>query len=323
MKKFSLLLLLTVVLFNSSFEAPVIKSIASANWTTASAWNLNRLPQIGDTIEVSAGTTITVNNDIAVNGGVYVKIYGTVSFQGNNSTISLADPSKVVVYEGGKILGVSASEKLRIAGNIVFQGNLPVYGPVIASSATSGFIAFSPTPLPVKFVGFTVTRKNSDVLVQWSTTQEINADHFLIERSPDGTNWSSIGSVSAAGNSVATNNYSFTDKNNSAKISYYRIKEVDFDGSFALTAVRSVKAEATVVNDIRIASIQNKVLLQFSQEVKGNLVVRFVSQNGQVVDQQTVANPFGQVVLNSKVRGNYIISLSNGQDINTAKQVIL
>lgn len=322
MKKFYFLLVLTVVVFNISFSAPVIKSIASANWATASAWDLNRLPQIGDTIEVEAGNTITVNTDIAVNGGVFVKIYGTVSFQNNNSTISLADPSKIIVYEGGKIVGVSASEKLRIAGNIVFQGNIPVYGPMIASSTTKGFTAFSSTPLPVKFVGFTVSRKSNDVLVQWSTSQEVNADHFQVERSLDGTNWNSIGSVTAAGNSVITNNYSFTEKNISAKIVYYRIKEVDFDGTFALTPVKSIKAEANL-SDIRIASIQNKVLLQFSQEVKGNVVVRFVSQNGQVVDQQTINNPFGQVVLNSKVTGNYIISLSNGQDINTAKQVIL
>jgi len=321
MKKFYFLLVLTIVVFNVSFSAPVIKSIASANWATASAWDLNRMPQIGDTIEVQAGNTITVNSDIVVNGGVFVKIYGTVSFQNNNSTLSLASPSKILVYEGGNITGVSASEKIRIAGSIVFQGNNPVSGPVMASSTTTGFVSFSSTPLPVKFVGFTLSRKSSDILVQWSTSQQVSADHFQIERSLDGSNWNSIGSVTAAGNSFTTNNYSFTDKNISSKIVYYRIKEVDFDGSFAVTPVKSIKAEAS--NDIKIASIQNKVLLQFSQEVKGTVVVRFVSQNGQVADQQTISNPFGQVVLNSKVTGNYIISLSNGQDINTAKQVIL
>jgi hypothetical protein len=168
-----------------------------------------------------------------------------------------------------------------------------------------------------------VANKNSDVLVQWATSEEFNAEIYHVERSLDGSNWSPIAYVTATGNSSALNNYSFTDKNVSTKVAYYRIKEVDADGKAVYTSVRSIKFETTFTMDIKIASISNKVLLQFPKEVKGNLTVRIVSKSGLVVDQQTINNPVGQVVLNSKFTGNYIIAVSNGQDINTAKQVIL
>ena len=78
-----------------------------------------------------------------------------------------------------------------------------------------------------------------------------------------------------------------------------------------------------------IKSISNRysnatsTLLQFSQESKENLAVSIVSKNGQVIHQQTINNLVGQVIVNSKPTGNYIISISNGQNINTAKKVIL
>lgn len=322
MKKFYLFLL-SLVVSTASFSAPIIRTISSNNWSTSSIWDLDRLPQIGDTIVVSSGNTITVNNDIVVNGGVYIKIYGTVSFQNNNSSIVLADPSKVVVLEGGKIVGVSASQKIRIAGNVVFQGNTTIVGPTIATALTTGFVAYPLIALPVKFIGFTVANKNNDVLVQWSTSEELNAVNYQVERSIDGDSWNTIGYIAAIGSSSTLNNYSFIDKNSSLKTTYYRIKEVDVNGKETMTSIKSIKAEPSSATEIKIAGIQNKLLLQFPQQINGNLTVRFVSAGGQIMDQQNINNPVGQVVLNSKITGSYIISISNGQDINTAKQVIL
>jgi hypothetical protein len=325
MKKFYLLVLSVVLLSISSFSAPIIKSVSDGYWNQASNWDLNRLPQIGDTIVISAGTVITLNDDQNLNGSAYMKIYGELTFQKNNSTLNLGNNSTVIVYAAGEISGGgSASQKLKLNGVGIFQGNdVPVFGPQMASTSSYSFSSLAFSPLPVKFVGFTVTRKSNDALIQWSTSEETGAEMYQVERSADGTNWNTIAYVAANGNGSAVNNYSFTDKNISGKIIYYRVKEVDFSGKAAYTSIRSIKSEAAVSNEIKIAAIQNKVLLQFDQEVKGSLTVRFVSVSGQIADQQIINNPVGQVVLNSKVAGNYIISVSNGQNINTAKQVIL
>jgi hypothetical protein len=252
-------------------------------------------------------------------------VYGKLIFQDNNSTLSVTAPSVIIVYANAQIAGGgSPSQKIRYNNSIIFDGNDdPVSGPQMASAFSMAFVPYFSTPLPVKFVGFTLTRKSNDILIQWSTLLEINANVYEVERSLDGNNWSAIAYFSAVGNTSATNNYSFTDKNVSAKVVYYRVKEVEADGKAVYTTIKSLKSETTATPEIKIAGISNKVLLQFPQEIKGNLAVRFVSKNGQVVDQQIINNPAGQVVLNSKFTGNYIIAVSNGQNINTAKQVIL
>jgi hypothetical protein len=100
--------------------------------------------------------------------------------------------------------------------------------------------------------------------------------------------------------------------------------EVDKDGKTTRTAIRSVKTDvASASTAVAIASTNSKVLLQFPGQVNGTIVVRFVATSGQVVDQQTISNPVGQVLLNSKVKGIYIISIMDGNHINTAKQVLL
>jgi hypothetical protein len=315
-----------ILCFNFSFANSVITASSNGYWKSAATWNLNRLPKVGDTIIIPGGKTVIINDDQNFNGFVYLKVLGVLQFQNNNSTLSVDAPSVIMVYPTGEIIGGgSPSQKIRYAHSIIFDGNdAAIIGPQLASATSGGFVAFADSPLPVKFVGFTVTLTNNNALIQWSTSEEINANMYEVERSEDGSNWTTIAYVAAIGNSSVVNNYSYTDKNVPAKVVYFRIKEVDYDGKTNLTAIKSIKTNTTYTTaDIQIASVQNKVLLQFPKEVKGNLVVRFVSLSGQIVDQQTINNPLGQVVLNSKVSGNYVISVSNGLDINSAKQVIL
>lgn len=319
MKQFYFIFLL-IFSFHLGYSSPITGITNNGQWKNAGTWDKNRKPQNGDTIIIPSGKTIVVNSWETLNN-VVVKIYGTIKFTNIFTALSLNSSSSVIVYTGGTVKATANYLQYIFIGSSTVFMNGQINGPQIANSTTGGgFTGFN--PLPVKFVGFTVTRKNNDVLVQWSTSQETDADMYHIQSSVDGVNWNTIAYVAAAGNSVNVNNYSFTDKNVTAKTIYYRVKEVDVDGKFVYTAIRVIKAELATA-EIKIASVQNKVLLQFPQEVKGNLVVRFVSLNGQIADQQIISNPVGQVVLNSKLTGNYIISLSNGSNINTAKQVIL
>lgn len=318
MKKFYFLIL-AVLFCIQGFSTPISDNVNNGSWKTAGTWDKGRKPKDGDTIIIPAGKTVIVNSQETLNN-VVIKVYGKIQFSGLFSELQLNSTSKIIVYNNASIEATLDYLQYIIIGStyVFYQGT--VAGPVVSSA--SGFTSFN--PLPVKFVGFTVTKKNNDALIQWSTAQETNANIYEVERSFDGSNWTTIAYVSAIGNTSSTSNYSFTDKNLSSKDIYYRIKEVDVDSKTSYTSVQHIRAGiSSNTNDIKIAGIQNKVLLQFSTQVKGSLLVRFISMNGQVADQQLVNNPVGQVVLNSKVSGNYIISISNGQDINTAKQVIL
>jgi len=87
------------------------------------------------------------------------------------------------------------------------------------------------SPLPIELLSFNATINNAVVDISWSTASEMNSDHFNIERSADMINITNIATVAAAGVSNTTINYYSVDEHPLTGVSYYRLKEIDHDGS--------------------------------------------------------------------------------------------
>ena len=109
--------------------------------------------------------------------------------------------------------------------------------------------------LPIGLIDFSgdfdeVSRSN---LLTWTTSSESNNDFFLIERSTDGTNYQPIADIDGAGNSSIENRYTYYDPVASAGVFYYRLKQVDFDGSF--TYSHSISIESKIDTDSFFGSI--------------------------------------------------------------------
>jgi hypothetical protein len=97
--------------------------------------------------------------------------------------------------------------------------------------------------VPVELLAFTASVKNSEVELLWSTASELNNLGFEIERSIDGQdNFVTVGFVEGKGSSTEINYYSFTDRPqvNGVNQLYYRLKQVDFDGTFSYSDVVNV-----------------------------------------------------------------------------------
>ena len=86
-------------------------------------------------------------------------------------------------------------------------------------------------PLPVTFAAFTGRQDGNSVVLEWTTLSENNNDYFEIERSSDGINFVTIGYVEGAGNSNSRIDYSFNDNAPEQGRLYYRLSQVDFDGT--------------------------------------------------------------------------------------------
>jgi hypothetical protein len=121
-------------------------------------------------------------------------------------------------------------------------------------------------PLPVEFVSFNVRRKGEDALLTWQTANEFNAEYFEVQRSFDGEKFEPVGKVSARN---AASDYAYSDVKVTAlgqKVIYYRLRQVDTDGKFKFTAIRSLRIEdlkeniavfPTPFSNDLIVSIQN------------------------------------------------------------------
>ena len=93
------------------------------------------------------------------------------------------------------------------------------------------------TPLPVELTSFTANVTEGLVELTWATATEKNNSGFEIQRSLDGKNFAKIGFVQGQGNSVKTSMYSFTDQPGGASEYYYRLKQIDLNGSFTYSNV--------------------------------------------------------------------------------------
>lgn len=95
--------------------------------------------------------------------------------------------------------------------------------------------------LPINLTSFNAAFVGKNVETTWSTATEINNDFFTVERSSDNVIYTPIGTVDGAGNSTDNRNYTFIDQQPLRGISYYRLKQTDYDGRFEYFAAKVVQ----------------------------------------------------------------------------------
>jgi hypothetical protein len=193
--------------------------------------------------------------------------------------------------------GINANE---LAGRLVADGYALRRGFTSFSKFGVGKTKFA-RALPVELISFTGKEDGDVNNLIWTTASEINADYFDIERSIDGIEFVKVGRVSGAGNSNELIDYDYRDAN-PFNLSYYRLKQVDFDGAFEYSN--------TIVIDRDLASLNNsgsdEMLIYPNPNASTNVNLRFyLSENKEV--EIRVIDVLGQVVKNLSV------SLSNNQ----------
>ncbi|MBJ6110803.1 T9SS type A sorting domain-containing protein [Hymenobacter sp. BT523] len=102
-------------------------------------------------------------------------------------------------------------------------------------------------PLPVELARFTAEPLGDDALLRWTTASEKNNDHFEVEASADGRAFRRIGTVAGHGSTTQPVDYQFTDKaiaRYAADPVYYRLRQVDKDGTASYSPVRQVRVAA-------------------------------------------------------------------------------
>lgn len=174
------------------------------------------------------------------------------------------------------------------------------------------------TVLSAAISNFTAVRQGKSVLLQWSTANEVNNDHFDIERSTDGTAFTKIGSVKGNSTTNTGHDYSFTDAATLTGLNYYRLKQVDADGKFHYSEVRLVTFTGS--NSMAVypnPSVDHLVVtMDNSRNEKAQLTITDV--NGKVILTKTQAlingsNNFAIYYNSSIAPGMYILKIVTGQ----------
>jgi hypothetical protein len=174
-------------------------------------------------------------------------------------------------------------------GDVAFKNNGNGSYTIFYLATNNGIAAVtSAITLPVSLTGFTASLKNQVAVLNWSTLSESNNSGFAIEKSIDGTNFSSIGFVASKalnGNSNNAINYIFEDKAVAAGKTYYRLKQMDKDGKTSYSPTESVEQKTSVT--LAIKALQNPV--------QGNLVLNVKSNTTRTVNINII-NTAGKTV---------------------------
>ncbi len=102
----------------------------------------------------------------------------------------------------------------------------------------------SDDPLPISLLSFDAKQQNNrEILIEWATAAEINNDFFTVERSTNGKSWEVLTFVNGSGTTSQSQYYSARDTDPIAGISYYRLKQSDYDGSFEYFTPVSIYTE--------------------------------------------------------------------------------
>lgn len=137
--------------------------------------------------------------------------------------------------------------------NWVDQGNggttgTPTNGTIITSAAVTSFSPFTlastdaQNPLPVELAWFRASlTPETSVLLEWRTTSELNNEAFEVERSKNGFDFTQIARINGAGTTTQPVDYSLLDEQPLAGLSYYRLKQIDFDGTVTYSGLVSVR----------------------------------------------------------------------------------
>ncbi|MBN8703538.1 MAG: hypothetical protein J0M08_10765 [Bacteroidetes bacterium] len=138
--------------------------------------------------------------------------------------------------------------------------------------------------LPIELTSFELfSTKRNQVDLEWTTISENNNDFFSIERSSDGVNFTPVGTVDGAGNSMSMLHYKFSDVSAPAGENYYRLKQTDFDGQVTTSRLRWVWVKS-----------DNDIFVTYSDDAK-EATIHFL-ELPQVMPHIVFVNAMGQYV---------------------------
>lgn len=214
---------------------------------------------------------------------------------GNMSDLQVAymDTTKNTwVGVGSKVVSTSATQGSAISKSL---GSFGIF--TFGSSGGS--------PLPVSLIGFDAKAKTDYVQLNWETAWETNNDYFTIERSEDGKSFSKLATIKGAGNATEKLKYAYDDKDPLPGISYYRLKQTDFNGQFEIFPVKSVNIPFAKIENVGPNPFTNVININFNMLKEAPVTIQLLNANGSVVFEEAArANP-----------GNNSYTISNQQQL--------
>ena len=220
------------------------------------------------------GMTWDINSTKPTDADVDATFYWHTSME---MTGFIRSQAQVNTHDGTKWLAVDILTTLGDEGNNIYSidGNL-------ASFSKKG-IGETEGVLPVELLNFTAERDGEHISIKWETQIEINNDHFLVEKSIDGKTFSLLDKVNGAGNTGVRSSYELIDPHPYPGFQFYRLTQVDFDGTYEVLGTRLVDYSDGPTRIVDIYPNPSSDFLKIKGLVPGQYQLNLMSLNGSQV----------------------------------------
>lgn len=205
--------------------------------------------------------------------------YRGTDFSTSESDESLVFPCRFNTQGNGWIFrsGSSGATVVEGGGSTNFTSNRMIWNGLSSFSDFTGI--GDGTPLPIELIHFSAIAQSNDVLLNWVTASETNNHFFTIERSADAVNFEQVKNINGAGNSNTIKTYSTTDHSPLSGLSYYRLKQTDFDGQSAYSEIVPVQFTNQSLN---VSVSETEILVDFSMP-NDNITIEMIDAAGKIV----------------------------------------
>ncbi|WP_315820851.1 T9SS type A sorting domain-containing protein [Paraflavitalea speifideaquila] len=182
--------------------------------------------------------------------------------------------------------------------------------------------------MSTKLTWFKGSAQSGQTRLVWATAQEEDNDHFDIERSADGKNFTAVGTVQAAGNSLQQQQYSFTDAQEYGGVWYYRLKLVNASGKTTQysTVVRVENNRAAAKFGYFPNPVQDQLTVLINDNHKGLLQLRLLSMDGRIILQKQWMKKEELITTVMDVKqllpGIYLVEVTIGNQLREIRKII-
>lgn len=212
-----------------------------------------------------------------------------------------------------------------LSGNVARFNNVPITNGMYVSLANTSAIY----PLPIELLSFNARLEVDHVNLSWSTASEFNNDYFTVERADQSLNWEEVITTLGAGNSNTLMQYFEQDLKPLDGLSYYRLKQVDFDGTYEYSEVVSVmNAQTSFSDDVFLYPNPSTLKSVFMRIPHGysqlETEVTFYNLSGVLVWQEQLGKDgtIFELKYGDLPAGVYIVQI-NSEVLNESKKLVI
>jgi hypothetical protein len=189
-------------------------------------------------------------------------------------------------------------------------------------------IAEGTSALPVELTTFNTNCAEIGTSINWQTASEHHSASFDVEKSRDGNNWSLIESIQAAGNSTTLVDYTVVDSENAMDVVYYRLKQIDQDGTSKIYG--PISANCFETNDLTVTVFPNPsvgmVTVEMNNTIAQKVSIQICGTDGKAIVQTTNQLEIGTTQIPLSVEslkaGVYTLKIVGNNKLKTIKLIV-